>query len=375
MILVSNFRCSRLLIIFKPLNTKKMKDLARRFSENPLLMPKDVRPSAEGLQVICLLNPGVFTFEGKTWLLVRVAESIKQVEGWAFIPVLSDEGKLEIIEVPLNDPELIATDPRVFNYQGLDYLTTVSHLRLLSSTDGIHFAEEEGYPGLFGKGKLERYGIEDCRVSVLEGQYYLTYTAVSDNGVGVGLQTTRDWKEFERKGMIMPPHNKDVAIFEERINGKYYALHRPSSKDIGGNYIWLAESPDGIHWGNHKCIVKSRPGMWDSARVGAGAAPIRTDKGWLEIYHGATAEHRYCLGAFLMDLDDPSLIIARSAEPIMVPTENYELSGFFGFVVFTNGHVVSGDELTIYYGAADEFVCGAKFSISEILASMEAGNS
>lgn len=348
-----------------------MKDLAKRFPENPLLMPKDITPSAQGLQVICLLNPGVFIFEEKTWLLVRVAESIKQVEGWAFIPVLNDEGHLEIMEVPLNDPDLIATDARIFNYKGLDYLTTVSHLRLLSSLDGINFSEEVDYPGLFGKGKLERYGIEDCRVSLVEGLYHLTYTAVSENGVGVGLQTTTDWQHFERKGMILPPHNKDVAIFEEKIGGLFYALHRPSSKDIGGNYIWLAESPDGLHWGNHKCILKTRPGMWDSARVGGGAPPIKTEQGWLEIYHGATAEHRYCLGAFLMDPEDPSIVIARSIDPIMVPLESYELSGFFGFVVFTNGHVVHGDQLTIYYGAADEFVCGANFSIQEILQSLK----
>ncbi|MBB5436539.1 putative GH43/DUF377 family glycosyl hydrolase [Pedobacter sp. AK017] len=350
-----------------------MKDLAQRFPENPLLLPKDLSPSASGLQIICLLNPGVFRFEGKTWLLVRVAESVKQVEGWAFIPLLNDEGILEIIEVPLNDPDLIASDPRVFNYQGLDYLTTVSHLRLLSSEDGVHFQEEAGYPGIFGQGKLERFGIEDCRVVLLDGKYYLTYTAVSDNGVGVGMQITTDWKHFERKGMILPPHNKDVALFEEKINGKFYALHRPSSKDIGGNYIWLAESPDGLHWGNHQCIIKSRPGMWDSARVGAGAAPIKTEHGWLEIYHGADAEHRYCLGALLLDLHDPSIVLARSIEPIMVPTEKYELSGFFGFVVFTNGHVVEGDRLTIYYGAADEFVCGAHFSINEILGSLGFG--
>jgi predicted GH43/DUF377 family glycosyl hydrolase len=347
-----------------------MKDLAKRFTQNPLLMPKDVKASDPGLQVICLLNPGVFRFDNKVWLLVRVAESVKQVEGWAFIPALNDDGKLEIIKVPLNDPDLIATDVRVYTYKGLDYLTTVSHLRLLSSEDGITFSEEEGYPGIFGKGRLERYGIEDCRVSVLENLYYLTYTAVSDSGVGVGMQTTSDWKHFERKGMILPPHNKDVAIFEEKINGKYYALHRPSSKDIGGNYIWLAESPDGVHWGNHKCLLKTRAGLWDSARVGGGAAPIRTEHGWLEIYHGATSENRYCLGAFLMDLNDPSIVISRSIEPIMVPTESYELSGFFGFVVFTNGHLVDGDELTIYYGAADEFVCGATFSIQEILQSL-----
>jgi predicted GH43/DUF377 family glycosyl hydrolase len=348
-----------------------MKDLATRFPQNPILLPKDVSPSAEGLQVICLLNPGVFTFEGKTWLLVRVAESIKQVEGWAFIPALNDEGKLEIIEVPLNDPDLIATDARIYNYRGLDYLTTVSHLRLLSSRDGINFSEDSDYPGLFGTGRMERYGIEDCRVTYLEDKYHLTYTAVSDSGVAVGLRTTSDWKTFERKGLILPPHNKDVCIFEEKIGGLYYALHRPSSKDLGGNYIWIAESPDGLHWGNHKCIVKTRAGLWDSARVGAGAAPIRTEQGWLEIYHGATAEHRYCLGAFLMDLEDPSVVKGRTTAPIMVPTEPYELSGFFGFVVFTNGHIVDGDQLTIYYGAADEFVCGATFSIQEILSNLE----
>lgn len=348
-----------------------MSDLARRFDQNPLLMPKDLRASREELQIISLLNPGVFRFQGKTWLLVRVAESIAQKEGVIFFPVLNVMGQMEIIEVPLNDPDLVAGDARIVNYKGLDYLTTVSHLRLLVSEDGIHFSEPEGRnASLFGLGELERYGIEDCRVSQLGEDYFLSYTAVSDSGVGVGLRITRDWRTFEFKGMILPPHNKDMAIFEEKIDGKYFALHRPSSKEIGGNYIWLAESPDGLHWGNHKCLIKTRAGLWDSARVGAGAAPIRTRYGWLEIYHGANAEHQYCLGAFLMDLNDPSLVIARTIEPIMVPTEKYELSGFFGYVVFTNGHVLDGDQLTVYYGAADEFVCGAYFSVNEILGTM-----
>jgi predicted GH43/DUF377 family glycosyl hydrolase len=348
-----------------------MKDLASRFPGNPLLLPKDITPSRDGFQVICLLNPGVFTFKGKTWLLVRVAESIAQKEGVIFFPALNATGNTEIIEVPLNDPDLILTEARVINYKGLDYLTTLSHLRLLSSDDGVHFTENADYPGLFGLGYLESFGIEDCRVSKIEDTYYLTFTAVSNNGVAVGLKTTKDWQLFESRGLILPPHNKDCAIFEEKVNGKYYALHRPSSVDLGGNYIWLAESPDGLHWGNHQCIVKTRTGFWDSARVGAGAAPIRTERGWLEIYHGATPEHRYCLGAFLMDINDPSKVIARTVDPIMAPTEPYELSGFFGFVVFTNGHVVDGDKLTIYYGAADEFVCGAHFSISKILAQLD----
>lgn len=344
-----------------------MKDLAKRFPENPLLLPKDVRPSNAGLQVISLLNPGVFVYENRIWLLVRVAETIAQREGFLNIPTLNATGNIEIVEVPLNDPDLVATDARVVRFKGLDYLTTISHLRLLNSSDGVHFTEPETNASLFGTGYLERFGIEDCRVSQIGNTFYLTYTAVSDSGVGVGLRTTQDWVNFERKGLIFPPHNKDCAIFEEKIAGKYFALHRPSSVDIGGNYIWLAESPDGLHWGNHQCLVKTRPGLWDVARVGAGAAPIKTEKGWLAVYHGANAAHQYCLGAFLMDLHDPSIIISRTVDPIMVPTENYELSGFFGYVVFTNGHIVCGDELTIYYGAADEFVCGAKFSIAEIL--------
>lgn len=344
-----------------------MKDLAERFPENPLLLPKDLRPSNDALQIISLLNPGVFRFKGKTWLLVRVAEGVLEKEGVLFFPALNATGNTEIIEVPLNDPDLVATDPRVINYKGLDYLTTISHLRLLASDEGVHFTEQEGYPPLFGKGYLERFGIEDCRVTQIGDTYYLTYTAVSDSGVGVGLLTTSDWQHFESGGMMLPPHNKDCAIFDEKVNGKYYCLHRPSSTEIGGNYIWLAESSDGRQWGNHQCLVKTRPAMWDSARVGAGAAPIRTGQGWLEIYHGANAEHQYCLGAFLMDIDDPSKVIGRTRRPIMVPAEAYELSGFFGYVVFTNGHIVDGDRLTVYYGAADEFVCGAYFSIRAIL--------
>jgi predicted GH43/DUF377 family glycosyl hydrolase len=348
-----------------------MKDLAERFKENPLLIPKNLMSSQPEQQIISLLNPGVFFFDEKTWLLVRVAESLPQKDNVVFVPVEDSEGQTTFIEVSHAHPELLFNDARKFTYQGLDYLTTKSHLQLLASTDGIHFEPQKGYLPLMGSGKLENFGIEDCRVSLLEHTYYLTYTAVSSSGVGVGLRTTRDWKNFEHKGMILPPHNKDCAIFEEKVNGLMYCFHRPSSIDLGGNFIWLASSPDGIHWGNHQCLIKTRPALWDNARVGAGAAPIKTSEGWLSIYHGANEQHQYCLGAFLLDLENPSKVLSRTIEPIMVPTENYEISGFFGFVVFTNGHIVNGDQLTIYYGAADEFVCGATFSITAIISSLK----
>ncbi|HWD86521.1 MAG TPA: glycoside hydrolase family 130 protein [Mucilaginibacter sp.] len=349
-----------------------MPDIAKRFAENPLLSPKDLPPSNAGLQIACLLNPGVFQFQNKTWLLIRVAERPQQSEIHISFPVLTEIGETQIMEIPLNHADLIATDARVIRYKGVDYLTTLSHLRLLCSDDGVKFYEPEGFPKIFGEGSLQTFGVEDCRVTFLEDQYYLTFTAVSESGVGVGMKTTTDWKSFRSYGLILPPHNKDCAIFDKRVNGLYYMLHRPSSVDLGGNYIWLAESPDGIHWGNHKCIIKTRTGKWDSARVGAGAAPVRTERGWLAIYHGATLEHRYCLGAFLLDLDDPSKVIGRTNEPIMEPLEPYETGGFFGHVVFTNGHIIEPDcdTITMYYGAADEFVCGAHFSIDEILAAL-----
>lgn len=345
-------------------------DLAHRFTTNPLLRPSDLKPGIEGMEILCLLNPGVFQFNDKIWLLLRVAERPRQIEGKISFPVYNSRGEIEILSFDKDDPDLDAKDPRVINYKKKDYLTTLSYLRLVSSLDGIHFHETEGYGPIFGKGELETFGIEDCRVATMEGGFNLTFTEVSEFGVGVGLIKTRDWIHFEREGMIFPPHNKDCALFEEKINGKYYALHRPSSPELGGNYMWVAESPDLVHWGRHKCIATVRPDNWDSARVGAGAAPIRTERGWLEIYHGANSSHRYCLGALLLDINDPTKVLARSTEPIMEPNEPYEQTGFFGNVVFTNGHYVKDDDLIMYYGASDEVICGARLSIKEILSTL-----
>jgi predicted GH43/DUF377 family glycosyl hydrolase len=346
-----------------------MADLAKRFLDNPILKPGDVRPSLPGMKVECLLNPGVFRFRRQTWLLLRVAERPEQKEGKTSLPIFAPSGEVKIMEFDNADPKLDRSDPRVFNYDGVDYLSTLSHLRALASLDGVRFAEN-GVPPILGRGELESFGIEDCRVTQIDSTYFLTYTEVSPNGVGVGLRSTTDWHHLESHGMIFPPHNKDCAIFSERIAGKYYALHRPSSPNFGGNYIWLAESPDLKHWGDHRCLARSRPGMWDCARVGAGAAPIRTPDGWLEIYHGADSQHRYCLGALLLDLEQPWKVLARSQAPIMEPVADYERNGFFGKVVFTNGHLVEGDTLTLYYGAADSVICGAYFSIREILGTL-----
>ncbi|MGC2501929.1 MAG: glycoside hydrolase family 130 protein, partial [Silvibacterium sp.] len=319
-----------------------MGDLAHRFTENPLLKPSDIQSGFPGMEVECLLNPGAFRFQGKTWLLLRVAERPRQTAGKTSFPVLDEKEEMKILEFDNNDPDLDLSDPRVISYAGKDYLTTMSHLRLVSSEDGRRFSEPEGGAPLRGEGELETFGIEDCRVAKIGDVYYLTFTAVSECGVAVGMRSTDTWTSFESHGLIFAPHNKDCALFEEPIGGKYYALHRPSSPELGGNFIWIAESPDLEHWGNHRCIAKTREGAWDSARVGAGASPIWTERGWLEIYHGANEKNRYCLGALLLDLNEPWKVIARSQQPIMEPLAEYERNGFFGEVIFTNGHVVNG---------------------------------
>jgi predicted GH43/DUF377 family glycosyl hydrolase len=346
-----------------------MADIAQRFSCNPLLVPAQVSPSLPGLKIECLLNPGVFQYEGRTHLLVRVAERPEPQPGRVRVPIM-DDGQLKILDWDSDDPTLNTSDPREYKYKGEGYLSTLSHLRFFASDDGVAFSPSELAP-LLGQGILENYGIEDCRVTTFEdGRFFLTYTAVSSWGYGVGLLETSDWQTYTHHGLILPPANKDAVIFDRKIGGRYACLHRPSAVTVGGPYIWTAFSDDLKQWGGHCPVARTRPGMWDSSRVGAGAAPIYTERGWLEIYHGADQNSRYCLGALLLDLHEPWKVLARSAEPIMEPLEEYERKGFFGHVVFTNGHLVNGDEITLYYGASDSVICGAKLSLEKILESL-----
>ena len=134
-----------------------MADIASRFNENPILTPEDIRPSHEGLKVECLLNPGVFRFQNKTWLLLRVAERPVQKDGVITLPILRD-GEVEILEFDKSDPDLVFSDPRIIIYKGRVYLTTLSHLQLTCSNDGINFTKND-YPPISGECPAESYGI------------------------------------------------------------------------------------------------------------------------------------------------------------------------------------------------------------------------
>ncbi|MGG3510072.1 glycoside hydrolase family 130 protein [Paenibacillus lautus] len=345
-----------------------------RYENNPLVVPEDVKPHKEGYEVIGAFNAGITSYGDEIIMLLRVAERpISYEPDVVRAPVYrTDTHQLEILEFHTSDERYDFSDPRFICRRGeskWEFLTSLSYLRIARSKDGRHFTVDDE-PAIYPFSELEVYGIEDPRITAMDDGYYIYYSAASSYGVGEVLAYTADFVTFERRGMIFAPENKDVLIFPEKINGKYYALHRPVPKSNADPEIWIAESDNLLYWGNHQHLIGLREGMWDDGRIGGGAVPIKTERGWLELYHGASKDNRYCMGAILLDLNDPSKVIARSTEPFLVPEAEYEMKGFFGGVVFSCGAIVVGDTVKMYYGAADTCMAGCEFSITELLDSL-----
>lgn len=352
---------------------------ARRCIQNPLLVPEQVKPSRPEFQVDGIFNCGAVRFGEEILLLCRIAESVKEKnDGCVRIPVVKrtneDKPGIEIVELNKREhPDYDFSDSRSIwkkcgESKKIQYLTSLSHFRVARSKDGIQFHLSDK-PDLMPLPE-EGWGMEDPRITPIGKEFYITYTAVSEYGAAASLIVTKDFQVFERKGILFGPENKDVVLFPEKINGMYYAMNRPVPLAIGTPDIWLAKSPDLIHWGEQKHFLGTGDAKdWYGGRIGGGAVPIRTEEGWLVIYHAADSSDRYCLGAMLLKLDDPQQILANLKTPILCPDEEYEQTGFFGNVVFTCGAVPDYDKdtLLIYYGAADDKICRADISIKELL--------
>lgn len=340
----------------------------KRYNKNPIIKPEDLKPSRPDFEVVCVLNAGVAEMKGKVVLLLRVAERPVNVDPSKCLSPVYDvaSGSVVIKDFDRCDSRFDFSDSRVVKTPEGIYLTSISHLRAAVSADGINF-EITDTPILFPENIYEALGIEDPRISLIDGVYYISYVAVSPVGITTCLASTADFVHVKRHGAIFHPDNKDVEIFPGRINGKYYALHRPNNGFYKRSEIWIAESPDLICWGNHRYLMGPREGYWDNGRVGGGAVPFRVKEGWLEIYHGATKEDRYCLGAVLLDADEPWRILARSEMPILEPEADYETNGFFGNVVFSCGLLVKDNIIKLYYGAADTCIAHAEISIEDVL--------
>jgi predicted GH43/DUF377 family glycosyl hydrolase len=339
-----------------------------RSQDNPLIKPEDVKPSRKDFEVVGVFNAAATRFGDEIVLLFRVAERpINDNPNIVYAPVFDvTEGRIILRQFKKDDRQNDFTDPRLIVRPNETYLTSISHLRLAKSTDGTNF-EIEAKPALSAENEYESFGIEDPRITLIGDTYYITYVAVGPAGVTTCLASTKDFVSFERHGVIFCPENKDVVIFSGKTDGKYFALHRPVSPLFKKQDIWLAESPDLLCWGNHKRLLEPREDCWDNLKVGAGAPPVRTPNGWLEIYHAADKHNRYCLGAVLLDVEKPWKILVRTAEPILQPETDYECSGFFGNVVFTCGLLAEDDSLKIYYGAADTYICCAEIPLQDIL--------
>jgi len=343
-----------------------------RYPENPLITPADVPPSRGDFEVVCAFNAGAAKYGDEIILLMRVAERAIGDDKVARVPILNCDGgspEIEIREFDRSDASINFGDSRVICTPGRVYLTTLSHLRIARSTDGRRFTVDPK-PAIFPDRPSEAFGVEDPRITEIEGMYYVAYKSVSPSGICIGLAVTKDFQKFEKRGIIFCPENMDVCIFPEKVNGRYAALHRPVSGFSGSPNMWIAYSTDLINWGDHHLLLEVRRDGWDAERVGGGLVPIRTDRGWLEIYHAPDFVGRYCLGAVLLDPNEPHKVLARGGSPIFAPEAPYETDGFVPNVVFSCGGLVGGDKVSIYYGAADTVIAGADMSLCEILDSL-----
>jgi predicted GH43/DUF377 family glycosyl hydrolase/glycosyltransferase involved in cell wall biosynthesis len=389
--------------------------IAARLKENPLITPADVEPSQPSMEVISTINPAAARVGDEVVLLLRVAErprssgplpadaqladlsdddptlgplpgdlTREQLVGLPLLDLTADPPRIRPAYVPTDTAGLDLSDPRTIRYRNprgdhhtedlyTDFLTHISHLRVARSRDGISF-EVEPQPALMSASRIEEYGVEDPRVTEIDGVFHITYVSVSRLGITTSRLTTTDFRTFERHGVMLYPDQKDVVLFPEKIGGRYFTFTRPMpasfSRVLG---IWLAESDDLIHWGRHRPIASPRPGLWDEARIGASCTPFRVDEGWLEVYHGADRTNRYAMGAMLLDGDDPGRVLARSRRPLLVPELEYERDGFLHDVVFPSGHVPidGGERIRIYYGAADSRTAAADVAVADILSSLE----
>lgn len=344
-----------------------------RHYENPLIKPEEITPSTTGYKVLGAFNPAACEFQGDTILLLRVAENCVKEEGYISVPYYKIKGNNSspsILKIKDSDPEVMLKDTRGVFYRGRDYLSTLSHIRLARSRDGVHFHVEKK-PFLYPTLESEAFGVEDARITRMGDVYWINYTGVSRDGFCTMLAQTKDFIHIRKMGMIFPPMNKDVALFNEPCGGKYYCLHRPNNEGFGRPSIWISSSPDLLNWGDHKCLLRPENSDRERMKIGGGAPPVKTEKGWLTVYHGKGEGQRYSLNTLLLDLHNPEKIIGRGKTPLLEPEEVYETDGFFGNVVFTNGMVIRKDGgrkiAWIYYGASDETACLAKASLDDLV--------
>ncbi|MBZ0268533.1 glycoside hydrolase family 130 protein [bacterium] len=340
-----------------------------------LLQPSDVQPEFEGFEVVGAFNPAAIAFEDGVALLVRVAERPSEVrKGHVALPRWDwRRGRMAIDWARLDEVEQI--DPRIVRVRSTGHLrlTFLSRLLVAFSRDGLSI-DRFGETSVLPSTRYEAFGVEDARLTRLDDRFYFTYVAVSEHGVATALASTEDFRSFRRHGVIFCPENKDVVLFPERIDGHYVALHRPHPNAcFSAPEIWIARSPDLLHWGAHERVLGSEVG-WATIKIGGGTPPLRTDRGWLSLFHGnitpgsSDGVGEYAAASMLLDLEDPRRVIGLSPQPVIRAQADFERSGFLPNVLFPTALLRRDDVVDVYYGAADTATGVARFALDELLA-------
>lgn len=266
---------------------------------------------------------------------------------------------------------------RVEDRRGLSHLCAA---RSANGVDGWRIDAQPTMPASPHEYPEEIWGIEDPRITYVPEleQYAVVYTSYARGGPGVSLALTRDFKSFDRYGVIMQPEDKDAALLPRRIGGLWALIHRPTT--TLGAHMWISYSPDLRHWGSHKIILAARRGgWWDANKIGLCSPPIETEKGWLTIYHGVrqTASGSiYRLGLALFDIEKPDVCLQRGESWVFGPETSYERNGDVNDVVFPCGQTIGsdGDTIHLYYGAADSCIALATGSIRALLSWLDANS-
>jgi predicted GH43/DUF377 family glycosyl hydrolase len=359
--------------------------MVTRIDSKVLVRTEDFTPTDSRFNVIGVFNPGAARCGDEIILMVRIAQAYPQDKpGWLHSPrsrQVDGKANYEIDTMEISpDDDGDHRKPLLVN--GHRRLAFISHLEMVVlDASGWNVKEIRRVDDLFGCTNYEIYGVEDPRITKIGDVYYITYVGVSEEmGVATCLMTTTDFKSFERHGVIFSCENKDVVLYPEKMNGNFYCHHRPVGRiNIRKVSINSAVSPDALCWGKHVNTLHCSESGWYGGRIGAGTPPVRTDVGWLSIFHGVEYANstdktgRYTGGALLTALDDPSKAIGVSKEPFFVPETDFEKGGYVNNVVFPTGMVRDQndpDKLNVFYGCADSCVAVTAFSQKAILESI-----
>jgi len=242
------------------------------------------------------------------------------------------------------------------------------------SKDGVNFTPDPNPPAW---PEPDPYHKETCvydpRITKIGDEYFILYASEMPlTDVRLGILKTKDFVNFERISMGSEPGNRNGILFPEKIDDLYVRFDRPFGDEKNPCFMWLSFSPDLVFWGKTRPLTYKGLPFRDGHKMGGGAVPIKTDKGWLEIYHvvnGTVSGFIYTLKAMLLDLDDPSKVIGYTRNHILWPEHDYEMRGRVANVVFTCNAILEDDGMVkVYYGAADTNIGLATAKLDDIIA-------